>query len=83
VLIDDGQLFVGSSNLTASGLQLGIQGNLECGTMMEPTEADRATIRDLFDSSVRVTPSLYLDIKASLLPSSRRRNAATSCSRPP
>jgi hypothetical protein len=67
-LIDDGQLFVGSSNLTASGLQLGIQGNLECGTMMEPTEADRATIQDLFAGSIRVTPSLYLDIQSFIVP---------------
>jgi hypothetical protein len=76
-LIDDNRLFVGSANLTASGLQLGIQGNLECGTMMEPSEADRATIRDLFTDSVRVTPLLYLDIKSFIVPlltSSERRD---------
>lgn len=76
-LIDDARLFVGSANLTASGLQLGIHGNLECGTMMEPSEADRATIRDLFAGSVRVTPSLYFDIKAFIVPlltSSERRD---------
>lgn len=67
-LIDDARLFVGSANLTASGLQLGIQGNLECGTMMEASEADRATIRDMFAGSVRVTPSLYLDIKTFIVP---------------
>jgi len=77
VLIDDAWLFVGSANLTASGLQLGIQGNLEYGTMMEPSEADRATIRDLFADSVRVTPALYLDIKSFIVPllaSSERRD---------
>jgi len=68
VLIDDARLFVGSANLTASGLQLGIQGNLECGTMMEASEADRATIRDMFADSVRISPSLYLEIKAFIVP---------------
>jgi hypothetical protein len=67
-LIDGAQLFVGSANLTASGLQLGIKGNLECGTMMESTEADRTSIRDMFADSVKVTPSLYLDIKAFIVP---------------
>lgn len=67
-LIDDAWLFIGSANLTASGLQLGIHGNLECGTMMKPSEADRATILDMFAGSVRVTPSLYLDIKNFIVP---------------
>ena len=76
-LIDDARLFVGSANLTASGLQLGIQGNLECGTMIEASEADRATMREMFEDSVRVTPSLYLEIKAfigPLLTASERRD---------
>ena len=67
-LIDDARLFIGSANLTASGLQLGIQGNLECGTMMEPSEADCATVRELFADSVLVTPLLYLDIKSFIVP---------------
>lgn len=67
-LIDDARLFIGSANLTASGLQLGIQGNLECGTMMEPSEADCATVRELFADSVLVTPMLYLDIKSFIVP---------------
>ncbi len=67
-LIDDAQLFVSSANLTASGLQLGIQGNLEYGTMIEPSEADCATIRDMFANSILVTPSLFHDIKAFIVP---------------
>jgi hypothetical protein len=76
-LIDDARLFVGSANLTAGGLQLGAHGNLEYGTVFEPSEADCATIRNLFMDSVRVTPSLYLDMKAFIVPlltSSERRD---------
>jgi hypothetical protein len=63
VLIDDFRLFIGSANITASGLQLGIQGNLECGTEMAPSETDIAVVQDFFVGATLMTPPLYEAIR--------------------
>lgn len=62
-LIDDDHLFIGSANFTASGLQLGIRGNEECGTVFKPNTADIAMVRNIFDDATQVTPSLYEAIR--------------------
>lgn len=67
-LIDWADLFVGSANLTAAGLAVGIRGNWECGVVCQADEADRHTISALFAGSVQVTDSLYSEIKDFVLP---------------
>jgi hypothetical protein len=63
VLIDDARLFIGSANVTASGLQLGIQGNVECGTEVVPSGPDISMVRGIFADATPVTPPLYEAIK--------------------
>ena len=87
-LIDDARLFVAQCKyhrlwLAAVGKKRAIHGNLEYGTMMEPSEADCATIRDLFTDSVRVTPSLYLDIKEFIVPLLSLQSSGTARHRIP
>jgi hypothetical protein len=67
-LINDLDLFLGSANFTASGLQLGVHGNWECGCVFESSELDRRLVRGLFNNSALVTPQLFADIKAFVLP---------------
>jgi len=82
LLIDGAQLFVSSANLTTAGLGLGIKGNWEAGTLIEPDQTDREVIRDLFAGAVRVTDSLYSEIEAFILPL-RDRAAPPSTIFPP
>ncbi|MCD9187007.1 MAG: phospholipase D-like domain-containing protein [Pyrinomonadaceae bacterium] len=62
VLIDKSKLFIGSANITNSGLSLITQGNREIGTILDPSIQDIACIESLFLESILIDDILFQDI---------------------
>lgn len=62
-LIDDSVLFLGSANVTNSGLQLVPGGNREIGISIFPTLEDIQVIDSLFAESTEVSPELFEEIR--------------------
>jgi hypothetical protein len=58
-LIDKSTLFLGSANITNSGLKLVPGGNREIGTILKPTDQDISLINTLFSEGVLITEALY------------------------
>jgi hypothetical protein len=67
VLIDDRTLFLGSANLTNSGLRLVPGGNREIGIRITPNQEDLQVIEALFDEATLVTPDLFNEIQSHVL----------------
>lgn len=61
IVIDNKFLFLGSANITNSGLRLVPGGNKEIGTIITPDEQDLDLIETLFNEAILVTDELYLD----------------------
>lgn len=59
IIIDEKQLFLGSANITNSGLKLVPGGNREIGTILTPDEQDLALIDVLFDEAVLIDQDIY------------------------
>ena len=58
-IIDDETLFIGSANITKSGLKLAPGGNKELGTTLSPDKEDLELIESLFTESTLVNEELY------------------------
>jgi hypothetical protein len=58
-VIDEEKLFLGSANITNSGLKLVPGGNREIGTILLPDDEDLALIDNLFEESVLITQDIY------------------------
>ena len=65
-LIDNKHLFVGSANLTANGLMLYGQGNLECCVRVSATEENLAFVKKIADASSPVNGEQLAQMKAYL-----------------
>lgn len=59
VIVDKHKLFLGSANITNSGLKLVPGGNREIGTILSPDEEDLALIDALFDEAILVDEDIY------------------------
>lgn len=66
-VIDNQKLFLGSANITNSGLRLVPGGNKELGTILKPDEEDLNLIETLFNEAVFVTDELYQDFYKEVL----------------
>ena len=66
-IFDDERVYLGSSNLTPSGLWVGIEGNIEMGTMLRPTVRDMQKMRDLQERACWINDELYALIQAECL----------------
>lgn len=63
IVSDEETILIGSANLTARGLGLGVTtGNIEVGVKTTATAADLACINSIFARAVLMTPSLYREI---------------------
>lgn len=62
-LIDERELFVGSANLTLSGLGLSPGGNFELGSRLVAAPKDIAMIDELFDAAVRIDADKFVALK--------------------
>jgi phosphatidylserine/phosphatidylglycerophosphate/cardiolipin synthase-like enzyme len=58
-VFDDERVLIGSSNLTARGLSLGHAGNVELGTMLEPSIDDLDKLRDLEENVTWLDDELF------------------------
>ena len=59
VIVDKHKLFLGSANITNSGLKLVPGGNREIGTILSPDEEDLALIDALFGEAILVDKDIY------------------------
>lgn len=59
VVIDKKKLFLGSANITNSGLKLVPGGNREIGTILSPDEEDLNLIEVLFNEAVQINQETY------------------------
>lgn len=59
IVVDKKQIFLGSANITNSGLRLVPGGNREIGTVLTPNEQDLAFIEVLFDEAIWVNQDIY------------------------
>jgi hypothetical protein len=65
VLVDGTQLFVGSANLTSTGMGLGCaKWNVEFGNVCVATPGDVDVVESAFSDAVEVTPDLWAALKA-------------------
>lgn len=67
-VFDHEVVFLGSSNLTASGLSLDKRGNLELGTAIQPTRLDLNRLQRLEDSCCWLNDELFEKIRAEVTP---------------
>lgn len=65
-VVDYKELFLGSANVTNSGLKLVPGGNREIGTLLIPDEQDINLIEALFNEAIFVSKELYQDFYAEL-----------------
>ncbi len=65
-IIDNKRGIVGSANMTASGLSMNENGNLELATIVPLENSDIAKIDRLFDEAVLVTPVIFEKMKKEL-----------------
>ena len=63
MLIDNNDLFIGSPNLTGSGMSLIPVSNKELGIKIEATESDTKTIDGLIEDAILVNDEIYNDLK--------------------
>lgn len=63
MLIDNNDLFIGSPNLTGSGMSLIPVSNRELGIKIEATESDIKTIDGLIEDAILVNDEIYNDLK--------------------
>lgn len=66
-VIDDNTLFLGSANITNSGLRLVPGGNKEIGTVIKPDEQDLNLIETLFNEAVFITEEIYQNFYEEIL----------------
>lgn len=59
IVVDGKKLFLGSANITNSGLRLVPGGNRELGTILSPDDEDLALIDVLFDEAVLIDQVIY------------------------
>lgn len=59
IVVDDRRLFLGSANITNSGLKLVPGGNREIGTILSPDNEDLNLIDALFSESVLIDQQIY------------------------
>jgi hypothetical protein len=67
IIVDRRQLFLGSANITNSGLKLVPGGNREIGTILSPDEGDLEVMNTLFNESIRVEDDIYQELCAEIL----------------
>lgn len=65
-VIDKRELFLGSANVTNSGLKLVPAGNREIGTVLAPDKEDLGVIDALFEEGIYVTENLYQKFRQEL-----------------
>ena len=63
MLVDNRDLFIGSPNLTGSGMSLIPVSNKELGIKIEATESDIKTIDGLIEDAILVNDEIYKDLK--------------------
>ena len=63
MLVDNNDLFIGSPNLTGSGMSLIPVSNKELGIKIEATERDIKTIDGLIEDAILVNDEIYNDLK--------------------
>lgn len=63
MLIDNKDLFIGSPNLTGSGMSLIPVSNKELGVRIQATESDIKTINGLIEDAILVDGGIYNDLK--------------------
>ena len=63
MLVDNNDLFIGSPNLTGSGMSLIPVSNKELGIKIEATESDIKTIDGLIEDAILVNDEIYNDLK--------------------
>lgn len=65
-VVDNKRGFVGSANVTNSGLSIGKNGNMEMATLIEMEPEDIEKIGNLFNGAIRVTEELIESMKKQL-----------------
>jgi hypothetical protein len=63
MLIDNKDLFIGSPNLTGSGMSLIPVSNKELGVRIQATESDIKTVNGLIEDAILVDDGIYNDLK--------------------
>lgn len=63
MLVDNNDLFIGSPNLTGSGMSLIPVSNKELGIKIEATESDIKTVDGLIEDAILVNDEIYNDLK--------------------
>ena len=63
MLIDNKDLFIGSPNLTGSGMSLIPVSNKELGVRIQATESDIKTVNGLIEDAILVDNGIYNDLK--------------------
>ena len=64
--IDRKELLVGSANLTSRGLHIGINGNIEAGVRITPTNVDTTKLDQLITRSLWLNDTLVEDIEGQI-----------------
>lgn len=74
-VVDNKRGFVGSANVTNSGLSIGKSGNMEMATLVEIEAKDIQKINNLFDGAIRVSEELIKNMKEQLKSVDRNPNS--------
>lgn len=74
-VVDNKRGFVGSANLTNSGLSIGKNGNMEIATLVEMESQDLEKINNLFNGAIRVSSELIKSMREQLDAVNRSQNS--------